>query len=228
MADDVASLPDPEMVARDAERARLVPYLDAMQEIVLALLPEPRERVPYRVLDLGAGTGLLAERILAVRPAAELTLVDFSETALATARKRLYVHDSRVHMRAEDYAHMDYGGPYDAIVAELSVHHLNPKAMQTMFSAAFAALRRGGRFINADQIRASTETLEELYLSVWRRDALQAGAEPGELAEAIERHREARPPTLERLLDWLSGDGYEDVACHYKRWGFAVMAGDKR
>lgn len=216
-------------VVRDADSARqqLVPYRDSIHRTIMDLLPKPKADGPLRILDLGPGTGLLAERMLAADGTTELTLIDMSETALANVRDRLQPYGERVTMKAGDYVHMVFDGPYDAIVAELSVHHLNAKSVRTLFSASYAGLRRGGIFINADQVRGETDTVEEIHLEAWKRDSLELGAPEGEIDEAIELHRESRPPTLPMILQTLSDDGFEDVRCDFKQWCFAVISGAK-
>ena len=61
----------------DAERHRLIPPFDAFYGTAVSaldLLPDP----PRRVLDLGAGTGLLSARVAAAHPGARVTLLDGS------------------------------------------------------------------------------------------------------------------------------------------------------
>ncbi|WP_420403971.1 class I SAM-dependent methyltransferase [Nisaea sp.] len=217
-------------VVRDADTARgkLVPYRDSIHRTIIDLLPEPQDGSPLRILDLGPGTGLLAERILAADENAELTLIDFSEAVVANVRGRLEPYGPRVTVMSGDYVHMTYDGPYDAVIAELSIHHLNPKSIRTLLSASYAGLRRGGGiFVNADQVRGETDCVEDRHLDAWRRDALSLGAPEGEIEEAIETHRNGRPPTLGTITQNLSDDGYEDVRCDYKQWCFAVVSGAK-
>lgn len=216
-------------VVREADRARghLVPYQDAIHRTIIDLLPAPGTGDPLRILDLGPGTGLLAERILAAHDASALTLIDLSETALAHVRERLEPYGERAHVMSGDYVHMTYDGPYDAIIAELSVHHLNPKSMRTLFSASYAGLCRGGVFMKADQVRGETDVVEERHLAAWHQDAISLGVPEGEIDEAIELHRETRPPVLQAIMQNLSDDGFEDVRCDYKQWCFTVVSGRK-
>lgn len=211
----------------DSDRLKLVPYVNSLQRTIIDLLPEPDPETPLRILDLGPSTGLLAERILRLDASAELTVLDLSDIALANVRSRLAPYADRVTITAGDYVHTPFDGPYDVIIAELSVHHLKPRSLRTLFSASFAALRRGGIFIDADQVRGETEEVEDRHMRAWRRDAILAGAPESEIDEAIELHLETRPPTLVTVMEQLSSDGYENVCCDYKKWCFAVVSGAK-
>src|SRR5271169_5849693 len=72
----------------DRTRRQLVPCFDDFYRTVVERLPFASADAP-RVLDLGAGTGLLAAKVLAAYPNAEITLVDVAGAMLAQARKRL-------------------------------------------------------------------------------------------------------------------------------------------
>ncbi len=60
------------------------PETETILDVVLAGVPEGR---PYRILDLGVGSGAILLAILAERPFATGLGVDVSETALAVARE---------------------------------------------------------------------------------------------------------------------------------------------
>ena len=70
----------------DAARRRLVPCFGAFYDTVLQLVGEWEPPPRARVLDLGAGTGLLAAMIRAAHPDCVLTLVDLSPAMLDEAR----------------------------------------------------------------------------------------------------------------------------------------------
>ena len=72
----------------DAERRRLLPCFDAFYAAAIEAVGLS-ERRPERVLDLGAGTGLLAGFVAQAFPAARLTLLDGAGAMLAQARERL-------------------------------------------------------------------------------------------------------------------------------------------
>src|SRR5690348_4731732 len=74
----------------DAGRRMLIPPFDAFYgtavEVTTLRLPPDR---PIRVLDIGAGTGMLTARLAAVRPDATFTLLDASPAMLEQAPRRL-------------------------------------------------------------------------------------------------------------------------------------------
>src|SRR5216117_2662350 len=96
----------------DAARRRLVPMFDmvygtAVQALELA--PGPITRV----LDLGAGTGLLSQRVLAAHPGAEVVLLDGAPAMLGQARERL---GDRARYLLGDLTAVLPDGPWDAMV----------------------------------------------------------------------------------------------------------------
>lgn len=76
--------------AEDYDRARrqLVPGFDGFYGAVLEAIPCGVEE-GIRVLDLGAGTGLLGAMVAEKFPRSRVTLVDISVEMLRVARRRL-------------------------------------------------------------------------------------------------------------------------------------------
>src|SRR3954471_22688453 len=72
----------------DAQRRRLIPPFDAFYGIAVDAL-SLGTAAPHRILDLGAGTGLLSDAVAAAYPEAELTLVDGAPAMLERARELL-------------------------------------------------------------------------------------------------------------------------------------------
>ena len=208
----------------DAARARLVPCLERIYGTAVGLLPFADD-APVRVLDLGAGTGLLAARVLERYPRARLTLVDIAAAMLALARVRLAAAAHAPEIVVADYAVRELGGPYDAIVSALSIHHCDDAAKRDLFRRCRDALEPGGLFVNADQVAGPTPALEEAYDRAWLAAVHRAGATEDEIAEARIRMAEDRCVPLAVQLDWLAAAGFADVDCWFKDGRFAVYAG---
>ena len=87
----------------DRARRQLVPGFDRFYGAVLESIPF-REEQEIRVLDLGAGTGLLSAMVAGKFPRARVTLVDLSVEMLRVARRRFAGEQGRFEFRTMDYA----------------------------------------------------------------------------------------------------------------------------
>src|SRR4051794_3277176 len=113
MTNAAAQTFDAEAGDYDAARRRLVPPFDAFYGGAVAAL-ELAGRPLRRVLDLGAGTGILARRVAAAHPGAELTLLDGAPAMLEEAAAVL---GDRAHYVAADLDGPLPPGPRDAAVS---------------------------------------------------------------------------------------------------------------
>jgi tRNA (cmo5U34)-methyltransferase len=218
---------DNDFKAMSETRQRLVPHLNDLQETVLRLLPEPREDQPYRVLDIGTGTGLMVERVLGKIPQAQVHLVHEERPNLDAAQDRLSNFPDQITYELADYVRVNLDGPFDVVVQELEASFLENKSKRTLLSAAYAALRRGGRLISIAQVRGATDALENYYVEQWRVMAGEQGASENELERAVFTSAKDRTATLAQQLDWMAADGFENTDCYVKYWRLAVVAGDK-
>jgi tRNA (cmo5U34)-methyltransferase len=178
----------------------------------------------FDVLDLGAGTGLLSALLHEHFPKARLTLVDISDEMLARARDR-FAGEKDVRIIISDYSVEPLPGRFDAIVSALSIHHLDDPGKAALFRRVFEALTPGGQFVNAEEVLAPTQALDQLYWDEWERLARAAGAPEEEFAGVEERAKYDKPAKLDDQLKWLSEAGFSDVDCYYKYLMFAVYGG---
>ena len=208
----------------DAPRRRLIPCFDAFYGAAIELIAEWGPPPGALLLDLGAGTGLLAALVRGAFPGIRIDLVDVAPAMLELARRR-FAGQADVTVTVADYGMAELGGPYDLIVSALSIHHLDDAAKRRLFTRSLAALRPGGLFVNAEQVLAPTPELERRAHARWRRQALALGAEAATVAAAEERMRHDRCASLEDQLAWLRAAGFAEVDCAFKQWRFAVYSG---
>ena len=221
---DVRSAFDAAAAGYDARRRQLIPCFDDFYSAAVEWLPFPAGAAP-RILDLGAGTGLLSAMLLERWPRARLTLVDLSPDMLARARERFAGRGAQVEIRVADYLADPLGGPYDAVVSALSIHHLPDAGKRALFRRAFAALTPGGRFVDADNVLAPTPALAARNRSQWIARVRESGIGGADLAAALVRTRLDVLAPLADQLAWLRRAGFDDVDCRYKWLHFAVFCG---
>ena len=203
----------------DALRRRLVPPYDDFYGTAVAAL-DLAEGPVGRILDLGAGTGLLARRVRAARPDAELVLLDAAPAMLDEALAAL---GDRATYHVGDLADPLPAGPWDAVVSALAVHHLDDPGKRALFGRVHDALAPGGVFVNAEQVAGPTARLDAAY-RVWHRErALALGASAQDWREAEERMAFDRCASVEAQLRWLRDAGFPDADCLFKDRCFAVL-----
>ena len=217
--------------ARDYDRARrqLVPGLDDFYGAALEGGPFGRCE-PIRVMDLGAGTGLLGAMVAERFPRSRVTLVDLSVDMLRVARRRFAGDPARFEFRTMDYARTPLPGRsrgYDLVVSALSIHHLTHGDKKELFEKVYDSLAEGGYFVNADQVQGETLEEETLYREWWFGRVRAAGVPEEDLDAALARMRADRNATLPAQLAWLEEAGFERVRCAYKDHRFAVYKGRK-
>ncbi|MBS1110432.1 MAG: Methyltransferase type 12, partial [Anaeromyxobacteraceae bacterium] len=105
------------------------------------------------------------------------------------------------------------------------IHHLPDSGKRALFRRAFAALRPGGWFVDADNVLAPTPALAASDRALWIARVRESGIEGVELAAALRRTRLDVLAPLSDQLSWLGRAGFSDVDCRYKWLHFAVFGG---
>ena len=208
-----------------ALRRRLVPRYDAFYGSAVDALEMAPVGARSRILDLGAGTGLLTAWVSDAFPDARFDLLDGSAEMLAEARSRLAEVVDGVFV--QDMTGPLPAGPYDAVISALAIHHLPDGDKRALFGRVCSVLAPGGVFVNAEQVAGPTPGLAELYRRRWAADAASQGASAAELADARGRRQHDRCADVESQLRWLRGAGFVTADCTYKYWESATLVAVK-
>lgn len=195
----------------DAAGPFVHPLYNEVQAAVVAALPFDASDAPH-VVDLGGGSGRLAERILVALPESTVTVVDPSESFGGLAKQRLSRFGERATVarcQAQE-AWSDSVRRPDAIVSTSALHHLDGPDKNAAFAACFNALPAGGCLINGDEYRPPSDVTYRALLTEWgehMRSSLAAGLIPDTFGEIIDRWEQ-------RNLDGFGGPRVSGDDCH--------------
>ncbi|MBL4784739.1 MAG: class I SAM-dependent methyltransferase [Cohaesibacteraceae bacterium] len=209
----------------DFERRTLVPCFDGLFGSLIECLGLNTQG-DLKILDIGAGTGLLSGMISCVYPSAEICLIDPSRDRLEEAQRRF-----KRMMRplptvvAGDFSNINRGCPFNAVISSFAIHRLTDEEKQVLFLAIAKALKPGGQFAYADPVLGATQDLEQLYGIWWEREARSQGANDKMIAEAREIMRNDQRSTIEAQLKMLEKAGLVDVECAFHDHRFALITG---
>jgi tRNA (cmo5U34)-methyltransferase len=210
----------------DRTRRRLVPGFDDFYRAAIDLIRFSHDS-RLKVLDLGAGTGLMAAFIAYSFPQARITMVDISSEMLERARARFELGGERFRFEVSDYGVDPIQEKYDAVVSALSIHHLSDGQKRSLFDRIHGALNDGGVFVNAEQFRGATPERDRFHHERWITRVRELGMDDRDLAAALDRMKFDRAATLEDQLEWMREAGFRDIDCAYKNLIFAVYCGIK-
>ncbi|WP_088186658.1 class I SAM-dependent methyltransferase [Desulfosporosinus sp. FKA] len=208
----------------DGQRKKLIPCFDDFYSIAISLA-ETKTKNP-KILDIGAGTGLLSSFILEKYPDAFVTLIDLSEKMLDMAKER-FVANQNVTYIIDDYTKIKFDRKYDVVISSLSIHHLSGDEKKQLYQNIYSSLNQDGVFINADQVLGETHFMESLYKNDWKNKVESSGLSKEEIQSAYERANLDKMSTLSDQLKWIEDSGFLDVDCVYKYYNFVVLFGRK-
>ncbi|TWT85493.1 Methyltransferase domain protein [Posidoniimonas polymericola] len=198
-------------------------YLEQHAALVDALPFDPLKE--FRLLDLGGGSGRLAERVLDRFRYATVIVLDQSQPFVGLAHERLRRFGSRARtvcrpMQEAWGADLSPAGArLDAVVSTSAIHHLESAEKLELFRMIRAALRPGGVFLNGDEHRPESDAEYRALLEEWGRHMEEAHAS-GEIPESfgpiIEKWRT-------RNLEEFGGPRSSGDDCHETVEGQAAL-----
>jgi ubiquinone/menaquinone biosynthesis C-methylase UbiE len=138
-----------------------IPDYDTMLDVAAAAVPADARLI----VDLGVGTGALAERCLSRATRARVVGVDLDEGMMTMAARRL---GNRATFVTGSFLRTAIPR-CDAVVASLALHHVRTRpAKAAMYRRIKEALKPNGRAIVVDCLPSSQATLARAQHAAWR------------------------------------------------------------
>ncbi|MEG4806066.1 class I SAM-dependent methyltransferase [Microcoleus sp. F8-D3] len=201
---------------------RLIPRYCEQHNLILQLIPfETNAKI--KVLDLGAGTGILSALILQAFPQANVAAFDIAENMLKICQTNLSAFGKRLTLQQGNFAEDDFGSGYDLVVSGLAIHHLDSEGKQKLFQKLFHSMNPRGILLIRDIVTGATPRLTEQYEQLWRQ-YMKANGEDD--AAWFQKYLEEDiPSSVEEQTKWLAEAGFADAGCHWRYLNFAIFGG---
>lgn len=216
----------------------VIPKRQELLDVIVSVAAVAACRDGLRVIDLGAGTGSLAGKILQRWPQASVVCVDKSAEMLEIGRAR-FADNNRILWLQRDLSAPDWAdgltAPFDAVLSSLTIHLIPDDAKRRVYRWAFEHLAPGGVLVSADRLRAATPALDAWYHEQWMQHIVQRTKEVlgkdvtqetvRERQRAMDEAAGLQCATLGQNLDWLREAGFAAVECYWKNRQWAVLGG---
>ncbi|MEG4347431.1 class I SAM-dependent methyltransferase [Microcoleus sp. A003_D6] len=201
---------------------RLIPHYREQHDVILQLIPF-ETNAHIKVLDLGAGTGILSALILQTFPHANVAAFDMAENMLKICQTNLSAFQKRLNLQHGNFAEDDFGSGYDLVVSGLAIHHLDSAGKQQLFHKLFHSMNPGGILLIRDIVTGVTPRLTEQYEQLWRQ-YMKANGE-NDAAWFQNYLKEDIPSSVEEQTKWLAEAGFAEAGCHWRYLNFAIFGG---
>ena len=211
-------------VTIDAYDAAIRQFIPGYEEMLDVAARELATVASGLVLDLGGGTGALAEAVLKSRDSGTVDLIDVDREMLDQARTRLAPFGRRV--RFTEASFLGKLPRCDGAAASLSLHHVPAlDSKRSLYRRIYEALEPGGVFVNADATMPAEPAASEATWRAWADHMVRQG-----IAEkrAFEHFREWEDEDtyfpLDEELAAVASAGF-DAECVWREVGMTVVVG---
>jgi tRNA (cmo5U34)-methyltransferase len=205
----------------DGRRRTFIPCFDDLYGTSISFLSYCKKDFKS-ILDLGAGTGLLAKYLYDKFPDAEYILSDISVLMLDVARKR-FTGLPNFSFEVNDYTKSLPIKKFDLIASALSIHHLQDQEKAELYNKIYDSLTVGGYFINLDQFNPVFETMNNMFEGFWALDILKGNLSDEEMDGLKKRRSLDCEDTISGTLNKLKNAGFSITECIYSYMKFGVI-----
>ena len=149
----------------------LVPHYDFLQNTIYEIIGFESDK-SFSFIDLGAGSGILIEKLLIRFPNSRAVYIDSSVPFSEVAKKRLERFSDRiqyVHKSMESDWYTDINENPDLIVSMSAIHHLEPDEKKALYRTVNQILSQDGWFINIDEMKSLNHNAYKKSMLFWSK-----------------------------------------------------------
>lgn len=209
----------------DSEIKRTLPYYEEFYKQIIDVV---RTHNPDSLtwLDVGCGTGKMAETALIKSKIERFVFCDSSAAMIEIVRDRFDFLDTDFLL--SNVLDLTFHDEFDVVTAIQTNHYLQPKDRITSVGKCYEALKPGGIFVNFETFAPADEQMEALYLDRWKSFQLDQGKSNSESEKHIARYkRDYFPISLSEHLQIMTDCGFKAVEILWLSYMQAGIVGIK-
>ncbi len=205
-----------------------------------------------KLLDLGAGSGILIEKILKEFPESTCTYLDYSTEFMNIAKNRLEKYKDRVTYIQSDICgnwELNIKSKPNIITSSSTIHHLVNEDKKKLYNKCFHVLEDNGRFFNIDEMKTLNNDayLNGLQYWIYHTEKLKDMI-PNDLNDdydmVIKKFNDWKKRNVDNIdqpkvegddihesflvqLEWLKDAGFQEVDVFCKLYLWSMIGGKK-
>ena len=201
----------------DKQIVNSMPYYNEFAGQIIDVL-QCTGRKSFEWLDLGCGTGSLAEKVLEVFPESKFVLVDPAENMLDQARARFKEYDfGFADVGSQDFPAMEEC--FDVISAVQCHHYLNKTERLHVTEKIYKSLRFGGYYFCFENIISEDPDITDFEMRRWAEYRIRHGYERSDMENFLARRgKNYFPITVKEHIAVLKQAGFEKIHVFWRSY----------
>jgi len=183
------------------------------------------------ILDLGGGTGRIAQLLLDEFPSCRIVIQDFSANMLREVPNKLNNYSGRFECVEGDFFEETFdleSNEFNCVISVNAIHHgRQTDAYRNLYAKIYKWLKPNGCFACLDNVAGDTPELATLSYAGWA-EALQSEYDSEDIRQIVETTiREDSPLSLWEHLEILRDCGFKRTDVVWKKYIFGLYFGMK-
>ena len=193
----------------DTEIRKVLPYYEDFYRQVVDIVKVRFDR-PLAWLDIGCGTGKMAEAAFKTLDIENFLFCDSSEDMIKIAKERFAGEKSKYVVSS--FPELNESGPFDVITAIMVFHYFTKEDRRKSLQKCYKNLRHDGIFITFENFAPYSEAGKRLFLERWKIYQRSQGRSAGSCDEHVGRYgNEYFPISISEHLELLRQCGFEQT-----------------
>lgn len=209
----------------DEKIKRTIPYYEDLYKQAADVINTYQQKA-LTWMDVGSGTGKMAEAAFRKSDITRFTFCDSCEDMIRIARSRFPLPNAEFIV--SDIRNISFLDEFDVVTAIQVFHYFHKEDRIEAIKKCFRALKPGGIFITFENLKPDSPLMEKLSLERWKRFQMSQGKRKEECEQHIARYNKNYfPVTLQEHKDLMRTCGFGIVEIIWLSYMQAGLLGIK-